>query len=290
MEKRKNLSGSMLRDWRKARNVSQLELAMRAETSQRNISFVESGRTDPSREMVLKLIEALDLPLRARNEILLAAGYAPLYPERPLSGADMTLPSEMLDRMLEHHEPYPAIVIDGAWNVVRNNRAAARIIAHCVPPRVIKEISAGGALNFLRLMCTPEGMKSRIRNWPHVGAALMARLRREAVAYPGSPSEVLLRELLAAKLLPPFQPADTPLEAVIPVDFDLSGTRLRLFNTLTTFGTPQDVTLQELRIEMSFPADEASDKLLHRWGDESSREMARSKTSASFNLRNGRHE
>jgi transcriptional regulator with XRE-family HTH domain len=124
MKTPKFMLGTLLRQWRKSRNVSQLELAMRANSSQRNVSFVESGRTHPSRDMVLKLADALDLPLRARNEVLLAEGLAPFYPERRLTSTGMELPCRMLERMLAHHEPYPAMVLDAGWNLVMHNHAA----------------------------------------------------------------------------------------------------------------------------------------------------------------------
>jgi transcriptional regulator with XRE-family HTH domain len=265
MKTPKYMLGTLLRHWRKSRNVSQLELAIRANTSQRNVSFVESGRTRPSRDMVLKLADALDLPLRARNEVLLAAGFAPFYPERRLTSAGMELPYRMLERMLAHHEPYPAMVLDAGWNMVMHNRAASRVIERSVPALALAEFSSPEGVNFLRLVCDPKGMRSRIRNWPHVGRALLARLRREALAHPGGPSEVLLREFLTHKLLPPFSASEPPLEAVMPVELDLGDDYLRLFNTLTTFGTPQDVVLQELRIEMSFPADDSSERILRDW-------------------------
>jgi transcriptional regulator with XRE-family HTH domain len=265
MKTPKSMLGTLLRQWRKSRNVSQLELAIRANTSQRNLSFVESGRTRPSRDMVLKLADALDLPLRARNEALLAAGFAPFYPERRLTGAGMELPYRMLEQMLAHHEPYPAMVLDAGWNMVMHNRAAGRVIERSVPALQLAEFSSPEGVNFLRLVIDPKGMRSRIRNWPHVGRALLARLRREALACPGSPSEVLLRDLLAHNLLPPFSADEPPLEAVMPVELELGDDYLRLFNTLTTFGTPQDVVLQELRIEMSFPADSSSDGILRDW-------------------------
>ena len=265
MKTPKSMLGTLLRQWRNSRNVSQLELAMRANTSQRNVSFVESGRTHPSREMVLKLADALDLPLRARNDVLLAAGFAPFYPERRLSSAGMELPCRMLGRMLAHHEPYPAMVLDAGWNLVMHNRAAGRLIERSVPALALAQFSSPEGVNFFRLVCDPKGMRSRIRNWPHVGRALFARLRREALAHPGGQSEVLLRDLLTHNLLAPFSAGEPPLEAVMPVELDLGDSYLRLFNTLTTFGTPQDVMLQELRIEMSFPADNSSDAILQDW-------------------------
>ena len=265
MKTTKSMLGTLLRQWRRNRNVSQLELAMRANTSQRNVSFVESGRTHPSREMVLKLADALDLPLRARNEILLAAGFAPFYPERRLTSAGMELPCRMLERMLAHHEPYPAMVLDAGWNLVMHNRAASRIIERSVPALALAQFSSHEGVNFLRLVCDPKGMRSRILNWPHVGRALLARLRREALAYPGGPLEKLLCDLVTHNLLPPISASEPPLEAVMPLELDLGDSYLRLFNTLTTFGTPQDVVLQEVRIELLFPADNSSEAILQNW-------------------------
>jgi transcriptional regulator with XRE-family HTH domain len=265
IETMNNHFGLLLRQWRKTRNVSQLDLAMRARISQRHVSFMESGRASPSRGMVLKLVETLDVPLRSRNDILLAAGFAPFYPESILASQEMSPANRVLNRILEHHEPYPAMVLDSGWNIVRRNQASSRIIARCVPEETLARFSRLGELNFLKLMCAPDGMRPRVRSWAHTGPALLARLRREAAAYPGSPSELLLRELLASNALPEFvESGDDPPEAVIPLELDVDGGCLRLFNTLTTFGAPQDVTLQELRIEMSFPADDATDRLLRK--------------------------
>ena len=260
--------GVLLREWRGRRHTSQLDLAMRAEISQRHVSFVESGRARPSREMVLKLAAALEVPLRARNEMLVAAGYAPLYPERPLHAAELTIAHHALERILGHHEPYPAMVLDGAWNIVMRNATSSRIIEHCVDQNAMKQLSPDGRLNFIRMMFAPNGMRRHVRNWAHIGPVLMTRLRREAAAYPGSPSDLLMRELLAGDASPPT-PTGIPeelLEPVIPLELRIDDVRLRLVNTITTFGTPQDVTLQELRIEMSFPADGETDHVLRHWG------------------------
>jgi hypothetical protein len=146
-----------------------------------------------------------------------------------------------------------------------HNRAAGRIFERSVAAPALAEFSSSKGVNFLRLVCDPRGMRNRIRNWPHVGRALLARLRREALAYPGGPSELLLRDLLTHNQLPRFSAGEPPLEAVMPVELDLADDYLRLFNTLTTFGTPQDIVLQELRIEMSFPADNPSDTILRKW-------------------------
>lgn len=243
--------------------MSQLDLAMLAGTSQRHLSFVESGRAQPSREMILRLVQLLNVPLRARNEILLAAGFAPVYPERPLASAEMTLANQLLTRLLGHHEPYPALILDGGWNVVMKNRATSWLIAKCISEEALRRFTIRGKLNFLRLMCDGDGLRKHIRSWDSTGPALFARLRKEAAAFPGSPSSTLLREMLDGGVLPAFDASsEIPLEPVIPLAIMVDGNCLRLFNTLTTFGTPQDVTLQELRIEMSFPADEATDRIL----------------------------
>lgn len=262
---RGKLAGALLREWRTRRGFSQLNFALRAGISQRHLSFVESGRAVPSRELILELVEALDAPLRSRNEILLAAGYAPQYPERPLNDAAMRAVQHALDCALAHHEPYPAVVLDASWNIVAQNRAAQRIVERCIDAKAVARLSKGSQLNFLRMICTPDGLRPHILSWPRTGAALLARLRREATAYPGCPSERLLHELI--DLFPPFEPSDEPLDPVIPLELDLDGRRLKLFNMVTTFGTPQDVTLQELRIEMSFPADESSEKFLREWSE-----------------------
>jgi transcriptional regulator with XRE-family HTH domain len=258
--------GRMLREWRAVRHQSQLALALKADVSQRHLSFVESGRAKPSRELVLKIATALDLPLRVRNDLLAAAGYAAVYPERKLDATAMRSARTALERILAHQEPYPAMVLDRSWNMVMRNAANERIVARCVSTDNLAALSPDGRVNFMRLMFSPTGMRPRILSWPTTGPYLMARLRREAATAPGSPSDDLLRELQPHA--PPIHIAndDTPLTPTAPLEIQLDdGAVLRLFNTLTTFGTPQDVTLDELRVEMSFPADPASDVLLRHW-------------------------
>lgn len=256
----------MLREWRGVRHQSQLALALKADVSQRHLSFVESGRARPSRDLVLKIAAALDVPLRVRNDLLAAAGYAAVYPERALDAAAMRSAREALERILAHQEPYPAMVLDRSWNMVMRNAANERIVTRCVSAADLAVLSPGGQLNFMRLMFSPRGMRPRVGSWPTTAPYLMARLRREAAAAPGSPSDELLREL--SPHAPPIHVAndDGPLTPTAPLEIQLDdGAVLRLFNTLTTFGTPQDVTLDELRVEMSFPADPASEALLRRW-------------------------
>jgi transcriptional regulator with XRE-family HTH domain len=263
---RRSRFGSLLADWRSLRRVSQMTLALDAEISQRHLSFIESGRAKPSRETVLAITEALDMPLRARNELLDAAGFAAFYPERPLEGADMDRARETLKRILAHHEPYPAMVLDRSWNILMKNNASKRIISHFLDEGAIARLSPDGKPNFMRVMFHPNGLRPYVRSWTCTGPILLGRLRREAAAYPGSPSQSLLHELLQStptKYIPEID--DAPLAPTVALELEIGDEVLRLFNTLTTFGTPQDVTLQELRIEMSFPADDTSDALLRQW-------------------------
>jgi len=252
--------GAMLSAWRSIRKVSQLELALATGVSQRHISFVESGRAQPSRELILKLSGGLDLPLRTRNELLLAAGYAPVYRERLLELAEMKPAREALDRILKHHDPYPAIVTNAAWNIVMKNQAASRIIAFCEMGNGSSPFTADAPPNFMRLMFNKDGLRPHILNWNETGSALMNRLRREAIANPTSPSAELFRDLSKDAERPcgkNFKQDDLP-DPILSLELLIGGTHLRLFTMFTTFGTSQDIALQELRIDMSFPADEAT--------------------------------
>jgi transcriptional regulator with XRE-family HTH domain len=256
--------GSILSEWRAVRRLSQLELALATGISQRHISFVESGRAQPSRDMIFKLAEGLDLPLRARNDLFLTAGYAPAYPERRLDLAEMKAARDALEMILRHHEPYPAVVMDASWNIVMQNAAASRVIAHCVGSDALRQLFPDGIVNFMQLMFSQAGLQPHIVNWTHTRAGLLNRLRRESAGKPNSPSEALRRKIDSGA------PAggngiflhDECLDPVLSLELRVGNARLRLFNTFTTFGTPQDVLLQELRIDMSFPADEATRRFL----------------------------
>ena len=251
--------GARLSEWRTRRRESQLDLAISANISQRHLSFVESGRTLPSRDMLIRLCDALDIPLRARNELLLSAGYAAFYPERSLDLLEMASVRDALDFIVSHHEPYPAFVVDRAWRVVMSNASAARLVSACFDQATLHALSADGTLNFMRMMFEPSQMRPRIPNWPSVAPRLLSRLRNEARGDPNSPSMTLFKELS-----PSVGPGVTLEEQeqvelpIVPLELCIDGTTLRLFNTITTFGTPQDVGLQELRIELSFPMDAAT--------------------------------
>ncbi len=251
--------GARLSEWRARRRESQLDLAISANISQRHLSFVESGRTLPSRDMIVRLCDALDIPLRARNELLVAAGYAAFYPERSLDIFEMEGVREALNRIVIHHEPYPAFVVDRGWRVIMSNDSATRLVSMCLDEATIRSLSPDGRLNFMRMMFERSQMRPRIRNWQLIGPRLLTRLRNEARGDPRSPSAALLKELGPAADSSVSPEDQDHLEVpTVPLELLVDGSTLRLFNTITTFGTPQDVGLQELRIEMSFPMDQRS--------------------------------
>jgi transcriptional regulator with XRE-family HTH domain len=262
--------GSLLRHWRTVRRMSQLDVALSAEISQRHLSFLESGRARPSRGMVLKISEVLEVPLRHRNELLASVGLAAVYAELPLTSAELEAAREALERILRHHEPYPAMVVDGAWNILMKNCASTRIIHACVSEEDLRRLGSGGYVNFIRLMFDPGGMRSHVRSWEATATYLIGRLRREYSADPDSAAAVLLREVLPSApphFVPPI--SALPLPPTAPLELDIDGRLLRLFNTLTTFGTPQDVSLQGVRVEMSFPMDAETAALLTQFEKDS---------------------
>jgi transcriptional regulator with XRE-family HTH domain len=254
--------GALLRQWRAHRGLSQLALALEANVSQRHLSFVESGRASPSRDMIGRIAGAMDLPLRARNDLLLAAGFAPTYAERSLDQAELVSVRAILERILTHHEPYPAMVLDRSWNFVMRNAANRRIVAAALDGADPESVAPGQPNNFMRLLFSEKGIRRRVRNWRDVCPAMLARVRREARSFPGSPSESLLAELTAMAGDAGEATSDV-LTPTVPLELEVErGVVLRLTNTLTTFGTAQDVSVQELRIEMSFPIDDATDRYL----------------------------
>jgi transcriptional regulator with XRE-family HTH domain len=246
-------AGQLLREWRARRNLSQLELASGSAVSTRHLSFIETGRARPSREMVLHLAERLEVPLRERNRLLLAAGYAPAYGERPLASEEMAPVREALERFLRAHEPYPALVLDRHWNLVLANEAIAPLLEgiadHLLEPPA----------NALRATLHPDGMASRIVNFDEWSAHLVNRLRRELSLTGDAELEALLEEVLTypgVRSEPPPLAAAAAAEIVLPVQLRAPGGRLSFFSTVTTFGTAADVTLAELTIEAFYPADD----------------------------------
>ena len=256
--------GTLLKSWRAARRYSQLELAEEARVSQRHLSFLESGRAQPSREMIQQLSEALRVPLRERNDLMLAAGFAPLYPERDLDSSDMLSVRQALEATLRHHEPYPALVVDRQWDVVLLNRAADRLLGMLGDPaRVWERVDPSGRRNLMRLTLHPAGMQPLIVNWRQVSTLLLKRLQGEVEANPANfRLRELLAELTALPGIPPHWQDGVWTSAPPPVlALELGGQgapALKLFSMICAFGTALDVTADELRLELVFPSDEAT--------------------------------
>ena len=253
--------GELLRDWRQRRRLTQLDLACDAEISTRHLSFVETGREQPSREMLSHLAELLEVPLRERNALFLAAGYAPIFSERALDDPHLSAAREALSLVLRGHEPYPAVVVDRHWNLVMGNQAAHTFLAG-VPDHLIAPQP-----NVLRLSLHPDALAPRIANLGEWRGHLLARLRAQVAASGDPKLAALLQELAAYPKLPgeTCTPASTPRpDVVVLLRYRTPLGELALFSTITVFGTPVDVTLAELALESFFPADAASAALLRR--------------------------
>lgn len=245
--------GDHLRIWRQQRHLSQLELADEADISTRHVSFMETGRTNPSRDMVLRLCERLAIPLRERNTLLVAAGYAPMYRERALDDPALAAARQAVELVLKGHEPCPAIALDRCWNVVAANRAAQALLAAHVSPELLAP-----PVNVFRLSLHPDGLASRIANLAQWRHHLFERLRQQihATADPALLAlQAELREYPAPEESPPLVMAGEMLGVVMPFCFESVHGMLSLISTTTIFGTPVDVTLQELAVESFFPAD-----------------------------------
>ena len=245
--------GDHLRTWRQQRHLSQLELADEADISTRHVSFMETGRTNPSRDMVLRLCERLAIPLRERNALLVAAGYAPMYRERALDDPALTAARQAVELVLKGHEPCPAIALDRCWNVVAANRAAQALLAAHVSPELLVP-----PINVFRLSLHPDGLASRIANLAQWRHHLFERLRQQIHAT-GDPALLALQAELLEYPAPdestPLVMAGEMLGVVMPFCFNSVHGMLSLISTTTIFGTPVDVTLQELAVESFFPAD-----------------------------------
>jgi len=252
-----NPAGLLLRQWRGVRGKTQLGLSFDAGVSQKHISFVESGRSIPSRQMLLDLAQALDIPLRERNGLLVAAGYAPLYSDQALDAPIMNGIARALQRMLRQHEPFPAIVMDRHWNVLMTNDAAPRLF-NCFIDMAVRP----SPRNLLHLMFDPAGMRPFVANWPETARGLLARVYREALGHViDEKMKALLVELSQYPGVKPEWGAPSPNDVmpIIPLTLVKDGVRLNYFSMITTVGTPQTVTAEELRLECMFPADDATE-------------------------------
>ncbi|MDE2362999.1 MAG: helix-turn-helix transcriptional regulator [Hyphomicrobiales bacterium] len=244
--------GEYLREWRQRRRMSQLELSLEAEVSSRHLSFVETGRAQPSRDMLLHLSETLAIPLRERNAILLAGGFAPVYGERALDDPALAAARAAVDVVLKASEPFPALAIDRLWNIVASNAGAAALLADVDPALLEKP-------NALRIALHPDGVSPRIENYGEWRAHLLARLRQQIVSSADPELEALLEELSAYKAPPGATRnaigAHAAPAIVVPLRLRHGDRTLTFMSTMTVFGTPVDVTLSELAIETFFPAD-----------------------------------
>ena len=263
--------GRLLREWRQRRRLSQLDLALEAEISPRHLSFLETGRSQPSREMLLRLAEQLRVPLRERNLLLLAAGYAPLFPERPLAAPELEAARRAVELVLAGHEPAPALAIDRHWTLAAANRAVAPLLAG------VDAVLLQPPVNVIRLSLHPLGLAPRILNYGEWRAHLLARLREQVALSADAVLERLLREVAAYPAPPgassPHHPAPAgPAPVVVPLRLRTDAGELAFISTTTVFGTPIDITLAELAIESFFPADATTARVLRTLiGDASER-------------------
>lgn len=250
--------GPILRRWRAARGQSQLDLAMTSGMSQRHVSFIENGRSRPSRAKLHDIADALDIPLRERNTLLLAAGYAPTYPEGAWDEPGMGSINAAIDRMLRQQEPYPALLLDRYWNVVRTNSVAPSLFGRFIDLNVYPQ-----PRNLLHLLFDPAGLRPHVADWERLAASMIGRLHRESVGrLLDDRSQQLMRDLLAYPDVDTGWQCAGPASSLpmVPITLVHQGERISYFSMISTVGTPQTVLAQELRLESMFPADDASEE------------------------------
>jgi transcriptional regulator with XRE-family HTH domain len=250
--------GQLLREWRERRRLSQLDLAIQTDISARHLSFVETGRSRPSSDMILRLTEELDVPLRERNRLLLAGGYAPIYPERPLDSPQMSAVLAAVRRVLAGHDPYPAVLVDRRWNLLEANAAVPLLIEN-----VAAELRTE-PLNVLRISLHPEGMAPQIVNLGEWRGHVLGRLRRQAAVTADPELIELYRELTSYPCDDPVPEVEMPGPAtvMVPLRFRVKGLVLSFLSTTAVFGTPLDITLAEMAIESFYPADSETSEFL----------------------------
>ena len=250
--------GELLRAWRVRRRLSQLDLACEADVSTRHLSYVETGRARPSRGFVLRLADHLEIPLRARNDLLVAAGYAPVYGETDLDSPQMAEVNHALELVLGHHDPYPAIVVDRMWNLVRANDGAELLMEE------VSEEFLSPPINVLRLSLHPKGMAPRLDDFATLSGHLLGRLRRQVALSGDEDLAALYDELAGYPGVLTSEPWDEHPGVVLPFRMRSARGTLSFFTTAATFGTAADVTLAELTVEQFFPADDATRRAFGR--------------------------
>lgn len=254
--------GNHIRNWRQRRRLSQLAFALDANISQKHLSFIESGRSLPSREMVLRLAEHLKVPLRERNLMLLAAGYAPVFPERRLDDPALRAARSAIDLVLKAHEPFPAIAIDRHWTLVASNAAVPKLLEMVADKSLLEQ-----PVNVLRLSLAPGGLAPHIVNFPEWRIHLLARLRHQIEITADPKLELLMRDLQSCPLPTSQANKNVPVpdhsSIVVPFCLNTAHGILSFLSTTTVFGTPVDITLSELALEVFFPADKATAEALY---------------------------
>jgi transcriptional regulator with XRE-family HTH domain len=252
---------ALLRWWRAHRGLSQLALAQRARISQRHLSFLELGRAQPSRDMVEQIANALDVPLRQHNALLVAAGFAPVWRETDLGAPELAAVNSALDCIMAQQEPYPAVVVDRHWNLLRANKGAVLMVECLVGP-----LAPRTKVNLADALVGPDVLKPYLTNWPEVVCYFIRSVETDAAADGTEETAALLARLRGyAGVIEAMKATVAPRAPVLPVHFRKGDTTLKLFTTITTLGTPQDITLQELRIESFFPIDNATAEVLRGW-------------------------
>lgn len=245
--------GAMLREWRVARRLSQLDLALHADVSARHVSYVENGRARPSREMIARLADALAVPLRERNALLTAGGFAPEYARTSLDAPKLAQMRYAVDAILAQQEPYPAFLLDRHWNILMENEAATRVNRFMLGGRDSRHS------NMLRQFFDPEDLRGAVENWEEIASSMLRHLHNEvAAARPDPQAAALLQEMLAYPGVPTHwrqRDIGTAPAPVLTACFRHGEVRISFFSTITTFGTPRDLTLEELHIESCFPMD-----------------------------------
>jgi transcriptional regulator with XRE-family HTH domain len=261
--------GPLLRRWRESRHLSQFDLALDAEVSARHISFLETGRAEPSREMLLMLANVLDIPLRERNLLLLAAGYAPIYGETSLEDPRMTQVRAAVEVILKSNEPRSALAHDRHWNIVMANAAFIRFLTinldQAPEGMTPLKVTTPPRMNVLRLLFDPNGVRKIIVNWEAIAKSLLNEAYRRLAWARDDALRDLITEILAFPGVPPRwrEPdLEAPHNLILPMEMKLDGKIARMFSTVTTVATPHDVTLQDLHVEVFYPADAETESLL----------------------------
>lgn len=256
----------LLRNWRKLRKLSQWDLSINAGISQRHLSFLESGRSSPSREMVLKLASTLEVPLQEQNTLLGSAGFAPMFQEAALDDDSLAQARLALEVMLKHHEPYPCLVVDKNWNMLMSNQANLILFARFVDPITVwQDIGDADEQNVMKLVLHPNGLKPFVKNWDEFASYFIRGLRQDLRSNPYAVATRALLEEVSS--YPDVSDIDgnvgnKPNLPMLAMQLESADFSVNLFSMVSTFGSPQDVTLQRLRIETFFPADEQSDQTI----------------------------